>query len=261
MPYKDPARRRAYLKKKRKDPKYRAKLNAYFREYVMTWRKKHLERLRKYQREWRRKYREKHPRKSRAYNREWRRKNPAKVRAMYRRWYALHGKRWRELNKAKRRRQQRKYYRKERRLRIDQQRARRRRHYWKNRDGINERRRMLWAKNPDLFRSRERNRYRRHRVSRVLTQRNTQARRAGAKGEITPKQWLRLLRQHNFRCFYCNTVLTAKTRTLDHKIPLSRGGTNTINNVVPACRPCNNRKLRMTTEEFIARLKKDKKSQ
>ena len=262
MPYKDPAdRRRRYKQRRLSDSKWVAKSRAYHRRYQKKWYWKHLAAHREYQRQWKAKWRKQHPSKSRSYLRAWRKKNPDQVRAMYRRWSALHGKQWRKRNVAKRRRQQRKYYRKERRLMIDQQRARRRRHYWKNRDRINERRRALWAENPELFRARERRRYRKHRVSRVLTQRNTQARRAGAKGEITPKQWLQLLGQHAFRCFYCSTALTAKNRTLDHKIPLSRGGTNTINNVVPACRPCNNRKLRMTTGEFLERLKKNEKTQ
>jgi 5-methylcytosine-specific restriction endonuclease McrA len=86
-----------------------------------------------------------------------------------------------------------------------------------------------------------------------VQQRNTQARRASATGEIAPDEWRILLRRHKFRCFYCGTKLLPANRMLGHKIPVSRGGSNTIDNVVPACRPCNNRKLRMTAEEFIAR--------
>ncbi len=164
-------------------------------------------------------------------------------------------------NRARKRLQSKKSYRKERRRNLEQQRVRRHRHYWRNRARILERRRRLWAKDPERFRTQERRRYRRHRTSRIIAQRNIQARRAGAEGQVTAKQWLRLLKRHRFRCFYCGVVLTLKNRTLDHKIPLSRGGTNTINNVVPACRPCNNRKLRMTPEEFLARLKREKKSQ
>jgi 5-methylcytosine-specific restriction endonuclease McrA len=63
-----------------------------------------------------------------------------------------------------------------------------------------------------------------------------------------------LLKRHNFLCFYCGAKLRPANRTLDHKLPLSRGGTNTIDNVVPACRPCNQRKHRLTTEEFLAEI-------
>lgn len=37
------------------------------------------------------------------------------------------------------------------------------------------------------------------------------------------------------RCVYCGGEATAR----DHVVPLSRGGTDGIENVVPACRPCN----------------------
>jgi len=198
---------------------------------------------------------------SRKYSRTWRTNNPDKVRAHNRKWYKRFGKAWYRKNHAKQRLRRKKYYRKERRRNLEQQKARRRRHYWKNRDQILAKKRKLRAMNPELFRARERQRYLKHRVSRIVSQRNVQARRAGAKGQIKPKQWRCLLKRHNFRCFYCGIQLTPINRTLDHKIPLSRGGANTINNVVPACRPCNNRKLRMTTKEFLARQKQTRKSQ
>jgi 5-methylcytosine-specific restriction endonuclease McrA len=37
-------------------------------------------------------------------------------------------------------------------------------------------------------------------------------------------------------------------------VPLARGGTNFIDNILPACRGCNARKHTMTEEEFRARL-------
>jgi len=40
----------------------------------------------------------------------------------------------------------------------------------------------------------------------------------------------------------------------DHRIPLSRGGSNFIDNIVPACRPCNLRKHTLTEAQFRARL-------
>jgi 5-methylcytosine-specific restriction endonuclease McrA len=40
----------------------------------------------------------------------------------------------------------------------------------------------------------------------------------------------------------------------DHRLPLERGGTNVIENILPACRRCNLRKHLMTEEEFRARL-------
>lgn len=41
---------------------------------------------------------------------------------------------------------------------------------------------------------------------------------------------------------------------VDHRIPLALGGTNTIENILPACPRCNARKHLMTEAEFRARL-------
>ena len=43
-------------------------------------------------------------------------------------------------------------------------------------------------------------------------------------------------------CYWCKTELTKETATLDHVIPLSRGGINNMNNYVLACSPCNQKR-------------------
>jgi 5-methylcytosine-specific restriction endonuclease McrA len=45
--------------------------------------------------------------------------------------------------------------------------------------------------------------------------------------------------EYGFTCAYCGT---SKDITLDHIIPRSRGGTNTIQNILPCCKNCNNSK-------------------
>ena len=54
----------------------------------------------------------------------------------------------------------------------------------------------------------------------------------------TAEEWRARLAEYGGECVYCGG--TADTR--DHVIPLSRGGTNSIDNIVPACRSCNARK-------------------
>lgn len=41
-------------------------------------------------------------------------------------------------------------------------------------------------------------------------------------------------------CFWCQCALPYVSATIDHVIPLSRGGMNNSNNYVLACQPCNN---------------------
>lgn len=232
------------------DPEWVARYRAYQRDYQKKWLRTHPAK-REHHRELVKEWRREHPRKFRASQRAWRKNNPDKVRQMRQRWYAKHGREWYQKHRVKRRKQARRTYRRERRHNLLQQRARRRRYYWKNRERINKKRRHKRLQNPEFYKHLERRRYRKHRIRRIVSQRNIQARRAGAKGQITPEQWRRLLRRHRFLCFYCGAKLVPANRTLDHKLPLSRGGTNTIDNVVPACRPCNQRKMSLTAREFL----------
>lgn len=52
------------------------------------------------------------------------------------------------------------------------------------------------------------------------------------------------------RCYYCNTPLNIYNRSIDHLIPLARGGENKTYNRVYACKNCNNLKMDMTVTEF-----------
>lgn len=53
-------------------------------------------------------------------------------------------------------------------------------------------------------------------------------------------------------CWYCqNAFSPSRIRTTDHKIPVSRGGTNARENKVACCLPCNQEKADLTHIEFI----------
>jgi 5-methylcytosine-specific restriction endonuclease McrA len=43
-------------------------------------------------------------------------------------------------------------------------------------------------------------------------------------------------------CYYCRKVAPPGELTMDHVVPLIRGGRSTRGNVVTACKECNNRK-------------------
>lgn len=55
-----------------------------------------------------------------------------------------------------------------------------------------------------------------------------------------------------FTCQFCSATLTADKLTIDHLIPLSRGGLDEMTNWVTACLPCNNRKSNEPLESFAA---------
>lgn len=58
--------------------------------------------------------------------------------------------------------------------------------------------------------------------------------------DLTRAQWRAIKALYGQRCAYC--CLVFDRLTMDHVIPLAKGGSHTASNVVPACRVCNSRK-------------------
>ena len=52
-------------------------------------------------------------------------------------------------------------------------------------------------------------------------------------------------------CHYCHRHVGPENLTLDHVVPVSRGGRSTRGNCVPCCKDCNNRKKAYTPAELI----------
>ena len=58
-------------------------------------------------------------------------------------------------------------------------------------------------------------------------------------------------------CYYCQSKVGRPHLTMDHVVPLSRGGKSRKGNIVPACKSCNNKKkylLPIEWEEYIESL-------
>ena len=58
-----------------------------------------------------------------------------------------------------------------------------------------------------------------------------------------------VFKRDNYECVYCGCS-NRKTLTLDHVHPTSKGGQNTFENVVTACRSCNGEKADLTLQEW-----------
>lgn len=52
------------------------------------------------------------------------------------------------------------------------------------------------------------------------------------------------------RCWYCGDVLTRRSASIDHQVPLSRNGGDDKKNKVLACKPCNNKKDDRDVESY-----------
>lgn len=53
-------------------------------------------------------------------------------------------------------------------------------------------------------------------------------------------------------CYYCGAEISGRNKTIDHKIPISKGGTNAIENLCVCCRKCNSAKNDKTEAEYLA---------
>lgn len=61
-------------------------------------------------------------------------------------------------------------------------------------------------------------------------------------------------------CHYCGKKFAPRELTMDHVIPLARGGTSASGNIVPSCRPCNQqKKLASPLDDLFARLDEERK--
>ncbi len=105
--------------------------------------------------------------------------------------------------------------------------------------------RARYARDPQRFKRIIESSPNRRSVRRAMRQR----RRGLTKGaaSFTAEEWRGLVAAYGGRCAYCESTAPLQ---VDHRMPLARGGSNTIDNVLPACGPCNLRKRLMTEREF-----------
>ena len=52
------------------------------------------------------------------------------------------------------------------------------------------------------------------------------------------------------KCHYCGRPTPPRSLTMDHIVPIARGGRSTKGNVVPACKSCNNEKKETLPTEW-----------
>lgn len=73
---------------------------------------------------------------------------------------------------------------------------------------------------------------------------------AGSYGDWRWSDFMRIARKFGYCCAYCGT----KPERLDpdHVVPLSRGGSNTLSNLLPSCPKCNGDKGALTLTEWEA---------
>ena len=67
--------------------------------------------------------------------------------------------------------------------------------------------------------------------------------------------WMRKIQKGE--CYYCHRKVGRNSLTMDHVLPLSRGGKSRKGNIVPSCKQCNSKKkylLPIEWEEYLKSL-------
>ncbi len=123
--------------------------------------------------------------------------------------------------------------------------------YEENKDKILEYFRQHYKKHKIRIKKRC-DRWRRNNLKRasVISQRY-RARKLKADGFFTLEDIEKIYIIQNGKCFYCDKELHGKFE-IDHKIPLSRGGSNWPDNLCCSCKNCNCSKNNKTVEEYIS---------
>ena len=93
----------------------------------------------------------------------------------------------------------------------------------------------------------------RHKQLRIASSARRRARVRAAPGSFTADDIERLKAAQKGRCWWC-TKLIKKQPHADHRIPLAKGGTNDVGNIVISCAACNKSKSAKMPWEFAGRL-------
>ncbi|GIW67915.1 MAG: hypothetical protein KatS3mg096_783 [Candidatus Parcubacteria bacterium] len=124
-------------------------------------------------------------------------------------------------------------------------------YYWqhKNEKEFQEKRKKIWLKwkEKNYEKIRQRNRiatakYRKTEKGKQAQKRYKYLRRNPNAGKIDFKKWKEKIKELNYRCQRCGKKMKINEITIDHIVPLSKGGTNLIENLQPLCRSCNCKK-------------------
>jgi 5-methylcytosine-specific restriction endonuclease McrA len=105
---------------------------------------------------------------------------------------------------------------------------------------------LAWHKaNPEKFAKYQRISKKRNKEAVAADTRRRNARRKQNGVFAISKQELIKLSKQN--CFYCGS---SQRITIDHVVAIARGGTDSIGNLVPACKSCNSSKRQLTIMEW-----------
>ena len=168
-------------------------------------------------------------------NKKSRLKNLEKVRAWDRRYYAQHKaerlsyvQKWRKENQDKIKEGKRRWYAEN----FEKSKKSKKLYYQANREKTISDAKKWRERNPDKVKVN-------HTKRRALLN--------NSMSTLNAHEWKEIKKSYGNQCVYCGV----KATTLDHIVPISKGGDNTRDNIVPACRSCNSSKQEKSLLVFM----------
>ena len=132
----------------------------------------------------------------------------------------------------------------------EKEKERLRKYYENNREKINECNRK-WAKNNQEKINEYCRKWKKNNPEMVwLMGARHRARKTSAEGSHTLNEWQTLKESYNYQCVICGEK---KKLTIDHIVPLSKGGSDYIENIQPLCISCNSTKGTKLMSEVMSR--------
>lgn len=126
-----------------------------------------------------------------------------------------------------------------RRLHIHRLRAYQREQYYQHAEQRREKKRDYYRTHRAQIKEYHRAYHRARPGLRALHARNRRARERQTIGNITSRQWEALKAKYAYRCLCCQRKEPEIKLTIDHVVPICKGGTNSIENIQPLCFSCN----------------------
>lgn len=117
------------------------------------------------------------------------------------------------------------------------------REYDSNRKELHAERSRIYTKTyPEKIRAQNKSYSSLHRELRCMYAHKRRALKMQSGGNYTVAEWLSLKIKYDSTCLCCGKSEPEIKLTADHVIPLTKGGTNNIDNIQPLCRSCNSKK-------------------
>lgn len=176
----------------------------------------------------------KNPEDDLTYHRAWRQAHAPALRVYKREWI----RKWRVANPEKAKEKDRE----KRRKNPESMHKSNKRRYDANPEGMRARSRAFRLAHPEQTKAAQHTYRKAHPEKHRADEKRRRATHANAPvNDLTHAQWLEIQAAQDHRCYYCGKRCRGKL-TQDHILPLSKGGSHTLHNVIGACRSCNSRK-------------------